>query len=280
MNGERVSTMPGVLMVGVKLPTAPELLLKIRTLGTPGIAFVAILAVWQAVSSFGLLSEGSFPSPLQCARGMKEILLNGKLFSYSVASLFRVTVGWYLAVVTAIPLGLLLGWTPSLHDAMNPVLQFLRPISPLAWIPLAMIWFGIGDPPAVFLIFLASFFPLVVATMGAAANIKRIYIRAARNIGLRGTAVLVRVVFPAALPSIIVSLRISLGIAWLVVVAAEMIAVKSGLGFLIIDSRNALRLDLVVDGMIGIGLIGIVLDQGVRKLEQVSSMRWAIGQTR
>ena len=267
-------------MSQARFPSPPDVLRRLQVLGAPGIAFAVILTTWQAVAGFGLLPEGSFPSPAQCARGMKEILLDGHLFSYAVASLFRVTVGWYLAVVAAIPLGLVLGWTPALHDAMDPVLQFLRPISPLAWIPLAMIWFGIGDPPAIFLIFLASFFPLVVATMGAAANIKRIYIRAARNIGLCGFSVLVRVVFPAALPSIIVSLRISLGIAWLVVVAAEMIAVKSGLGFLIIDSRNALRLDLVVDGMIGIGLIGIVLDQGIRRLEQVSSMRWAIGQTR
>jgi NitT/TauT family transport system permease protein len=186
-------------------------------------------------------------------------------------------VGWYLAVLVAIPLGLLLGWHPVLHDALNPMLQFLRPISPLAWIPLAMLWFGIGDKPAVFLIFLASFFPLAVATASAVANIKKLYLRAAVNMGLSGLKLIVRVVMPATLPTIIVSLRISAGIAWLVVVAAEMIAVKSGLGFLIIDARNALRMDLVVVGMVAIGVIGIILDKGIRQLETLPNMRWAIG---
>ena len=138
-----------------------------------------------------------------------------------------------------------------------------------------MIWFGIGDPPAVFLIFLASFFPMVVATMGAVAGIKRLYVRAAMNMGLTGPRLVLRVVLPATLPSIIVSLRISAGIAWLVVVAAEMIAVKSGLGFMIIDARNALRLDLVVVAMVVIGLIGIVLDLALRRLERLPSLGWS-----
>jgi NitT/TauT family transport system permease protein len=208
---------------------------------------------------------------------MSELARDGRLIDYSIASLFRVTAGWYLAVLLAVPAGLALGWRPGLADAVNPLLQFLRPISPLAWIPLALVWFGIGDPPAVFLIFLASFFPLAVSAMGAVANIKRLYIRAARNMGMSGTQLALKVVFPATLPSIIVSLRITLGIAWLVVVAAEMIAVRSGLGYLIIDARNSLRLDLVIDGMILIGVIGIVLDRAILQLEKLESMRWAIG---
>lgn len=240
-------------------------------------AFAFVLAVWQGAAWLGLFSTQSFPSPLACVSGMREVILDGRLVDYSIASLFRVTVGWYLAVLVAIPLGLLLGWHPVLHDALNPFLQFLRPISPLAWIPVAMLWFGIGDRPAIFLIFLASFFPLAVATASAVTNIKKLYLRAATNIGLKGFRLIVRVVLPATLPSIIVSLRISAGIAWLVVVAAEMIAVKSGLGFLIIDSRNALRMDLVIVGMVAIGAIGIVLDKGIRRLETLPNMRWAIG---
>ncbi len=240
-------------------------------------AFVLVLVAWQGAATLQLFSTQVFPSPLACLSGLREILLDGRLADYSIASLFRVTAGWYLAVIAAVPLGLLLGWHPLLHDALNPFLQFLRPISPLAWIPLAMIWFGIGDRPAVFLIFLASFFPLAVATTSAVMNIKKLYLRAATNMGLGGFRLIFHVVLPATMPAVIVSLRISAGIAWLVVVAAEMIAVESGLGFLIIDARNALRMDLVIVGMIVIGTIGIVLDKAIRRLERLESMRWAIG---
>lgn len=246
----------------------------------PIVAFGLVVLAWQAAATFGLFSTRVFPTPAQCLAGFVEVVRDGRLFSYTIASLFRVTVGWYLAVLLAVPLGLLLGGKAALQEALNPLLQFLRPISPLAWIPLAMIWFGIGDPPAVFLIFLAAFFPLVVATMGAVAGIKPIYIRAALNMGLRGSRLALQVVLPATLPSIIVSLRISVGIAWLVVVAAEMIAVKSGLGFLIIDARNALRLDLVVVGMVVIGLIGIVLDRAIRRLESLPSLGWSLARKR
>lgn len=246
----------------------------------PVAAFGVLVLAWQVAASAGLFSSKVFPTPAQCFAGLVEVVRDGRLFSYTVASLFRVTVGWYIAVLLAIPLGIVLGGKAALQEAVNPLLQFLRPISPLAWIPLAMIWFGIGDPPAVFLIFLASFFPLVVATMGAVAGIKPLYVRAARNMGLQGSKLVLRVVLPATLPSIIVSLRISVGIAWLVVVAAEMIAVKSGLGFLIIDARNALRLDLVVVGMIVIGLIGIVLDRAIRRLEQLPSLGWSLARQR
>ncbi|MBK8595972.1 MAG: ABC transporter permease [Holophagales bacterium] len=179
----------------------------------PVIAFGLVVLAWQGAAFAGLFSTKVFPTPGQCLAGFSEVVRNGSLFSNAVASLFRVTVGWYLAVLLAIPVGLVVGGRASLQDALNPLLQFLRPISPLAWIPLAMIWFGIGDPPAVFLIFLAAFFPLVVATMGAVAGIKPLYVRAARNMGLEGWRLVHRVVLPATLPSIIVSLRISSGIA-------------------------------------------------------------------
>lgn len=241
----------------------------------PMAVFALLVSAWAAAGATGILARTGLPGPLQCTGGLLEVVRDGRLFSSTIASLFRVTVGWYAAVALAVPLGLLLGDRQSLQEAVNPLLQFLRPISPLAWIPLAMIWFGIGDPPAIFLIFLASFFPLVVAVSGAVSGIKPIYGRAARNMGLRKSVLVLKVVLPAILPSLIVSLRISIGIAWLVVVAAEMIAVKSGLGFMIIDARNALRLDLVVVAMAAIGLIGIVLDRVICRFEQLPSVGWA-----
>jgi NitT/TauT family transport system permease protein len=171
--------------------------------------------------------------------------------------------------------GLTLGWYPTANQIVNPVLQILRPISPIAWIPVAIILFGIGDTTAVFLIFLAAFFPIVVASVDGVSNVPSMFRRAARNFGLSPLQLLVKVVFPAALPQIIIGLRIALGIAWLVVVAAEMIAVDSGLGYLVIDARNSgKRYDLVVAAMLLIGVIGLVLDLCFRRLRNFKSVRW------
>src|SRR4051812_39293728 len=139
----------------------------------------------------------------------------------------------------AVPLGVMLGLRRLGEEALNPFLQLLRPISPLAWIPIAILWFGVGDLPAVFIIFLGSFFPITLSAMNAVATIHPTHISVGRNFGLSELQLLRQVVYPAVLPELIGALRIALGIAWLVVVAAEMIAVNSGLGFLIIDARNA-----------------------------------------
>ncbi len=205
-----------------------------------------------------------------------ELLSNGALLRYCVASLFRVTVGFYLAVLLAVPLGLFLGCRRSLNRWLNPVIQFLRPISPLAWIPFAMIWFGIGDKPAIFIIFIASFFPMLISVIKAASSIRPMYFQVAANLQFSWHESLRYLIFPAVLPDIVLALRVSLGIAWLVVVAAEMIAVQSGLGYLIVDARNALRLDHAVVAMLSIGSIGILLDHAMLRLERSQSMRWKL----
>jgi NitT/TauT family transport system permease protein len=215
------------------------------------------------------------PSPWQAAKGIVELAQKGLLFRYVVASLFRVTWGYLLALALAVPLGLWLGLWGRGERAVNPILQLLRPISPLAWIPIAILWFGVGDVSAVFLIFLASLLPLTLTTINAVHNIEGIHLAAGRNFGLTPSELVRSVVLPGILPQLIVGMRITLGIAWLVVVAAEMIAVNSGLGFLIIDARNAgNRFDLVVSGMILIGVIGVVLDVMMRRLERLPGVRW------
>ena len=242
----------------------------------PFSATAALLIVWFLAAHRQV--SGLFPDPLQVLNGLLELLRRGLLAKYVIASLFRVTWGYSLAVVTAIPLGLLLGWYKRGERALNPLLQLLRPISPLAWIPISILWFGVGDLAAIFLIFLASFLPLTVAAMNAVRNVPSTLLRAGRNFGLSNPRLLVDVILPAALPQLIVALRISLGVAWLVVVAAEMIAVNSGLGFLIVDARNAgNRYDLVVAGMVMIGLIGLVLDLGMQQLEKMKALKWGYG---
>jgi NitT/TauT family transport system permease protein len=218
-----------------------------------------------------------FPTPKEVVMGTIELARKGVLLKYIVASLFRVSAGYLLAVFIGIPAGLLMGWFGRARMAFNPALQVLRPISPIAWIPVAILWFGVSDMAPIFLIFLASLFPIVTSAMAAVQNIQLNYIRAARNFGITGLDLFRKVVLPASLPQILTGLRLALGVAWLVVVAAEMIAVNSGLGYLIIDARNAgKRYDLVVAGMAMIGLIGLGLDWLVRRMETLDEVRWGL----
>jgi NitT/TauT family transport system permease protein len=238
------------------------------------VAFLAgLVGVWHV--AVGLQASPMLPGPLAVASGLVELLTRGLLLKYVVASLFRVTWGFVAAVVTAVPIGLALGLHRRSELAFNPLIQVLRPISPLAWTPIAILWFGVGDMAAIFLIFLASFLPLTVTAMHAVAAVPDVYLNAARNFGLPRTQIVIRVLYPAVMPQLILGLRITLGIAWLVVVAAEMLAVNSGLGFLIVDARNAgNRYDLVVAGMVMIGAIGLLLDIGIRTLERIPSISW------
>jgi NitT/TauT family transport system permease protein len=248
--------------------------LKLMVRFRPLVFIAALIVAWQvAVSRHpGYI----LPGPWGVIGGIADLVRHGFLFKYVVASLFRVTWGFSLAALLAIPLGLTIGWYRRGLMALNPMVQVFRPISPLAWIPLAILWFGVGDASAIFLIFLGCFFPLLLTSINAVRNIPSVYINAGRNFGLRPGALVYRVLYPAVVPQLLVGLRITLGVAWLVVVAAEMIAVDSGLGFLIVDARNAgNRYDLVVAGMVIIGLIGLLLDTAMRSLEKVRSFRWA-----
>ncbi len=239
------------------------------------ISFVVIISIWELTVKFFHVSPFKFPGPGEVGVALYEMGASGELIDHVVASLYRVTWGYYLAVVVAVPFGLLLGSWSGARKVFNPLIQFLRPISPLAWIPVALIWFGIGDRPAIFLIFLSSFFPMVVFTMSGVQGVRRTYLRVADNFGLTGIKRYLKVILPASMPEIVVGLRITLGTAWLVIVAAEMIAVKSGLGYLIVDARNALRMDRVIAGMIVIGIIGLCLDWLIRQLENIPYVQWS-----
>jgi NitT/TauT family transport system permease protein len=239
----------------------------------PIVVISALLAIWWSVVA--LTHSVVFPTPWQVLTGIAELARDGTLWDHIGASLFRVATGFLLAVVFAVPLGLWMGWVRGAYITLNPVFQLLRPISPIAWIPIAILWFGVGDVSPIFLIFISSVFPMVVQTTVGVHTIERRYLRAAENFGVSRHTLFRQVVIPAVLPQIIVGMRIGLGVAWLVVVAAEMIALRSGLGYLIIDSRNAgNRYDLVVAGMAIIGVIGLLLDTSMRRLERLKSVRW------
>ena len=242
----------------------------------PVTLLAALLALWWGAV---LWTESViFPTPLQVVAATWELARDGTLWEHVGASLMRVSVGFVLAVLVAMPLGLLMGRIQIIYTTLNPVVQILRPISPIAWIPLAILWFGVGNVSPIFLIFIASVFPMVVQTAAGVLTIEQRYLRAAENFTVSRRKLFLQVIIPAALPEMIIGMRIGLGVAWLVVVAAEMIALHSGLGYLIIDSRNAgNRYDLVIAGMIMIGLIGLLLDGIMRLLEGLNSVRWKYG---
>jgi NitT/TauT family transport system permease protein len=240
----------------------------------PSVAVIALLVAlwWGLVAATG---SAIFPTPWQVVTGTLELVRDGTLWEHIGASLLRVGAGFSLAVALAVPLGLWMGWVPGAFKTLNPIFQILRPISPIAWIPIAILWFGVGNASPIYLIFISSVFPMIVQTVAGVHTIEKRYLWAAENFGVSRRALFGQVVIPAVLPQVIVGMRIGLGVAWLVVVAAEMIALRSGLGYLIIDSRNAgNRYDLVIAGMIIIGLIGLLLDGTMRLLEGLKSVRW------
>jgi NitT/TauT family transport system permease protein len=233
----------------------------------------ALVAIWWLLVV--VTQSAIFPTPWQVVTGTVELARDGTLWTDIGASLMRVAVGFLLAVIIAVPLGLWMGWVAGAFATLNPLFQILRPISPIAWIPIAILWFGVGNESPIFLIFMSSVFPMVVQTTAGVHTIERRYLRAAENFGVSRYTLFRQVIIPAVLPQVIVGMRIGLGVAWLVVVAAEMIALRSGLGYLIIDSRNAgNRYDLVIGGMVIIGLIGLMLDGAMRLLESLRIVRW------
>lgn len=257
-------------MVPVVKEEAPVLSMRLLPLAV----VAGAVAAWALFASLRLVPESTFPSPVAVFLGFGEEIRTGRLFNDLVASLWRVTAGFLLAVLSSVPFGLWLGHHLRARAALLPAVNFFRNLSPLAWIPFAILWFGIGDSPAIFLIFLASFFPMALAVSAAVANIPGVYFQVARDYGLHGATLLARVTLPAIMPQFITSLRVTAGVAWMVVVAAEMIAGNDGLGFAIWDSRNGLRTDLLVCGMIVIGLIGVGIDRALIQLTRMPGVRW------
>lgn len=267
-----------LVFMGVLAPLSCLGILKripqsIQSVLMPCLVATSMVFLWDLMVR--LLDSQVFPSPHQTWLGFLELLDSQRLWGDIIASLYRVSWGFFLATAVGIPLGLVVGWNTRAFTALNPIIQGLRPISPIAWIPIAILWFGIGDGAGIYLIFLSSFFPVTVGTMAAVRNISLVHQRSAQNFGLNGVELFRRVVLPAALPQIITSLRIALGVAWLVIVAAEMVGMDSGLGYLINDARNAgSRYDLVVATMLVIGVLGIMLDLMIRQLERFDEVRW------
>lgn len=240
----------------------------------PAVTGLVILGIWWIASAAGAFPIGTVPSPPEVATAYGEEIASGRLIADVIASLYRVAWGFTAGVLAAVPLGLVVGRSLATRQALLPWINFFRSLSPIAWIPFAIVWFGVGDPPAIFILFVAVFFQITLATSAAVATVPKIYYRVAEDMGLSDSDQLFKITLPAIMPQLVTALRVAIGVAWMVVVAAEMIAVRSGLGFLIVDARNGLRMDLVVCGMITIGTIGIGLDVLFARLTKIPSVRW------
>src|SRR5262245_26662572 len=223
------------------------------------IGMAGFLTAWQLLASLGAINAFLLPSPLRVVEAAFELLAEGSLLRQVLASLERVFVGFFLASLTGILIGLLTGWSQATSDLLKPVIESLRPIPPIAWTPIAILWFGVGNAPSYFLVFIGAIFPIFVNTFTAVRGIDRTQINAALCLGAGPSLLLRDVLIPASLPIIFPGPRIGLGIGWLCVVAAELIAAQSGLGYMIQQNRVLLQTPNVVAGMAMIGIIGFAM---------------------
>lgn len=247
---------------------------KLEKIFLPFLTFSIVILLWHLTATAGLYARHLFPPPLDVAKGIIELSASGNLWSYVGVSLLRFLAGYLTAALLAIPLGLVFGWYTRLWTAVDPLIQVLRPISPIAWFPLISLWFGIGNLPAIVIIFLAAFYPILLSTVAAVRNVDPIFLKVARNFGASEKHILWKVVVPATFPYIAMGLHIALGSAWVFLVAGEMLGVRSGLGYLIIDSRNYLRTDLVLVGILLIGLLGLLIDRLIGLGEKWIKKQW------
>lgn len=252
------------------------------------ISFTVFILVWQAIYMFGNVNAVLFPSPLKVVLAFKQLIDCGlpgstsdiTLTDHIIVSLIRFIEGFILASISGILLGLLLGYFKKAFAYVNPILQLIRPIAPVAFLPFIVLAFGIGDVPAIVIIFIAGFFPILLSTVSAVNNVDPIYSKVAKSYNLSHISTVFKIIFPAAFSSIATSLHLALGTSWIFLVSGEMVGAQSGLGFLIMDSKNCMRMDSLLATIITIGLIGLVLDGMMKLFEKSICNKFGYGEGR
>ncbi|MDT3699150.1 MAG: ABC transporter permease [Thermincola sp.] len=232
------------------------------------IAFLMVLWNWMS----GLFPADLLPKPWAVVISFWE--MKDILHVHISVSLLRFLGAYLAAALLAIPLGLIFGRYARLWLAFEPLAHIIRPISPVAWLPLMVLWFGIGNLPTMVIIFIAAFFPILLTTISAVRNVDPVYLKVARNFNTGELNVLRKVIVPAAFPNITVGLHLALGTGWVFLVVGEMLGVQSGLGYLIIDGRNSLRYDMVIASMLMIGVIGLLFDRLITLFEKWVRGKW------
>ncbi|KGG93086.1 taurine ABC transporter permease [Comamonas thiooxydans] len=242
------------------------------SLGISIVTVALLLALWFAATNLGWIKPLFLPSPQAVFQQFYEYLTgqaNDKpLWQHFSASLLRVTVAFWLAFMIAVPLGIAMGMSRFARGIFDPPIEFYRPLPPLAYLPLIIIWFGIDETPKILLIFLSCFAPLALAARSGMRSAAQEQINAAYSMGASYFQVIRHVILPAALPDILVGMRIAIGFGWTTLVAAEMVAANVGLGQMVLNASNFLRTDIVIMGIIVIGVIAYVFDLFMRWVEK------------
>jgi len=243
-------------------------------------SILCLLAAWQVASQAGLLSQVIAPSPVRILLGIKALAITGMppgklLWPHLGHSLLRVTVGFTAALGCGVTMGLMVGSSKKMRLLFCVPLEFLRPIPPLAWIPISIYWFGISTASAAFIIFLGAFFPIMVNTVAGVTSVDPTLLAAARTLNAGRASIFFKVLLPSTVPAIFTGMRVGLGVAWMTLIAAEFSGVKQGygLGFMIMTARDIQRPDLIMAGMLVIGFAGFVIDAGMRRLQKYI-VRW------
>jgi ABC-type nitrate/sulfonate/bicarbonate transport system permease component len=232
-------------------------------------AAAVIVVVWQVVVTTTRPEPSILPPPLDVAITFGQLLVHGQLAVDTAYSVGRVVLAWVLSAIVAIPLGLVMGSSRRLERVVNPFVELFRPISPLAWIPMAILWFGIGESGKIFVVFIGTFFPILLSTVAGVKAVDPVLLHAGQVFGCNTRLALFRrVLVPAALPSMVVGLRVAFGTGWAAIIAAELVAAHTGLGYLIANGMDILRADQVLVGMIVIGLLGFLFDTFFRYLQR------------
>jgi NitT/TauT family transport system permease protein len=230
---------------------------------------VIIVIFWALLTTYtGIIPSYLIPSPHDVLAAFEELLINGSLVSDTLDTLTRVLLGFIVAAAVAIPVGILMGWSKTVENYLSFTIGLLRPIPPIAWIPFAILWFGLGLGSAIFVIFVGSVFPILINTADGVKRIDKVYIESASTLGASQYQTLRKVVVPAALPNIITGLKVGMGIALMCTVAAEMIGSNNGLGYLILTATSMLDSASAIVGMLTIGVIGLGFEYIFTRMER------------
>ncbi|HFP9395434.1 TPA: taurine ABC transporter permease TauC [Raoultella ornithinolytica] len=247
-------------------PLSRQLTLSFATLAV-------LLAIWWGVTALQLISPLFLPPPQQVLQKLIVIagpqgFMDATLWQHLAASLTRIAAALVAATILGVPVGIAMGLSPTIRGILDPLIELYRPVPPLAWLPLVIIWFGIGETPKILLIYLAIFAPVVMSTLAGVKSAQQVRIRAAQSLGASRAQVLWLVILPGALPEILTGLRIGLGVGWSTLVAAELIAATRGLGFMVQSAGEFLATDVVLAGIAVIAIIAFLLELGLRALQR------------
>jgi ABC-type nitrate/sulfonate/bicarbonate transport system permease component len=237
-----------------------------------------LLGTWTAVAMSGLMPRHFLPTPLEVVNRVIQLIgspFAGHLYhTHLLASVQRFLMGWAIAVAIGIPLGLLMGWYRLLDEIVTPLFDAIRFVAPLAWVPLAALWFGTGIGGPLLIIFVGSFAPCVISAYRGARLVDKNFVEAGRTLGANSWQMMRHVLLPGAFPSIIAGLRVSAGLGWQSLVGSELIVVGAGLGYLMVQGQGNLSTTTVMAGMIGIGIVGFIIDVLLRAAESMVKRRW------